>query len=112
MLTLIIFIAGCIGLYGIFAKAGIEPWKALIPFYNAYLLLQIAGKPAWWLLLFLIPLVNIFIFAIVGIELGKRFGKSVPYGLGLGLLGAVFMIHLAYFDDAKYSETADNGQAP
>lgn len=41
------------GIWATFNKAGIAGWKSLIPIYNQVLLLQIANKPTWWLILFL-----------------------------------------------------------
>ena len=38
-------------------------WACIIPIYNVYIMLKIVGKPWWWLLLMLIPFVNI-IYAI------------------------------------------------
>ncbi len=41
-----------------------NPWLAWIPIANIILACQIAGKPWWWVFLFLIPIVN-FVLAIV-----------------------------------------------
>ena len=43
----------------VFTKAGQPGWPALIPIYSTYILLKVIGRPGWWLLLFLVPLVNI-----------------------------------------------------
>ena len=43
----------------IFTKAGEPGWASIIPIYNVFVLLRVAGKPAWWILLLLIPLGNI-----------------------------------------------------
>ena len=51
-LALVLTIAG---LWGIFKKAGRPGWLSIIPVYNIVVLLQVVGKPWWWLLLFLIP---------------------------------------------------------
>jgi hypothetical protein len=45
----------------IFTKADEAGWKSLIPFYNTYIMLVIAGLPGWYLVLLLIPFVNIII---------------------------------------------------
>jgi len=65
LLVAILVIAG---LWRVFTKAGKPGWAALIPIYNLIVLLQIVGKPAWWLLLFLIPGVNVImlIFILIG----------------------------------------------
>jgi len=55
-----------IGGWKVFEKAGQSGWAILIPIYNVYILLKIAGRPGWWLLLYFIPAVNIVIAIIVG----------------------------------------------
>lgn len=47
-----------IAMWRIFTKAGQPGWAAIIPFYNIYVLMKVVGRPGWWLILFLIPLVN------------------------------------------------------
>jgi chromate transport protein ChrA len=47
------------GFWKVFVKAGQPGWASIIPIYNLYVLTQIVGKPAWWVILFFIPLVNV-----------------------------------------------------
>ncbi len=88
-------------LWKVFVKAGQEGWKSIIPFYNIYVLLQIVGRPGWWLVLFFIPFVNFIIAIIVVIDLAKSFGKGAGFGIGLALLGIIFYPILG-FGDATY----------
>jgi hypothetical protein len=90
------------GLWKVFVKAGHPGWAAIIPIYNVYILLKIAGRPGWWLILFLIPLVNLAIGIVVSIDIAKRFGKGVGFGIGLALLGIIFYPILG-FGDAVYT---------
>ena len=39
------------GLWKTFAKAGEPGWAAIVPFYNVYVMTQIVGRPAWWVVL-------------------------------------------------------------
>lgn len=55
----------------------------LIPIYNLYILLKIVGRPTWWIVLFLIPLVNIVAACLVAIDLAKAFGQSTVFGVVL-----------------------------
>ena len=48
-----------VGMWKTFEKAGKPGWAAIVPIYNAAVLLQVAGKPSWWLFLLFIPLVNL-----------------------------------------------------
>lgn len=92
-------------MWAIFAKAGKPGWAALIPIYNLIVLLEIVGKPWWWLLLILIPLVNV-VFAVWTYNLlSKSFGKSEGFTVGLILLSFIFLPILA-FGDAQYQGPA------
>ena len=92
LLALVMIVAFC----KVFEKAGEAWWKALIPIYSWFVMVMIAGKPWWWGLLILIPIVNIFIYFMINIALAKRFGQGVVFGLGLALLGFVFFPLLAF----------------
>jgi len=85
----------------IFEKAGEPGWQAIIPIYNAFIILKIAGKPAWWFLLYLIPFVNIIIGFMVILELAIKFNKDFPYALGIIFLPFIFLPMLA-FGKAEY----------
>lgn len=94
----------------LFTKAGRAWWKALIPFYNIYVWLQIVGRPGWWLILYFIPLVNIVIMIIVAFDAAKAYGKSWLYALGILLLPMVTYPILA-FGNAQYV-LGGGGNAP
>ena len=88
-------------MWKVFTKAGKPGWGAIIPIYNIILLLEIAGKPLWWIILMLVPFVNIVVFIIVTVDVAKNFGKGVGFAIGMILLGIIFWPILA-FGDAKY----------
>jgi len=90
-----------VALWKVFAKAGKPGWAAIVPIYNTIVMLQVAGRPVWWILLLLVPIVNIVILFIVMIDLAKNFGKGVGFGIGLALLTFIFLPILA-FGDAQY----------
>lgn len=85
----------------IFEKADQPGWAAIIPIYNLVVVLRIIGRPMWWILLLLIPIINIFAAAIISIDLAKSFGKGTGFGIGLWLLGFIFGPILA-FGNATY----------
>ena len=86
----------------VFTKAGQPGWASIVPIYNLIILLTIARKPLWWILLMLIPLVNFVIAIIVAIEIAKNFGKSSGFGIGLAFLPFIFYPILAW-SDAQYA---------
>jgi hypothetical protein len=89
------------GVWKVFTKAGKPGWGAIIPIYNVILLLEIAGRPIWWIILMFIPLVNLVVAIIVAIDVARNFGKGTGFGLGLALLGFIFYPILG-FSDAQY----------
>jgi hypothetical protein len=89
----------------IFTKAGKPGWACIIPIYNIIVLLQIVGKPWWWLLLMLIPIVNIVLIIWMINLLSKSFGHGVGFTLGLIFLGIIFYPILA-FGDSQYKGPA------
>ena len=88
-----------VSIWKIFEKAGKPGWAAIVPFYNIIVLLEIVKKPIWWIVLILIPLVNIVVAIIVYVELAKAFGKSAGFGIGMIFLSFIFLPMLAFGDD-------------
>lgn len=85
----------------IFAKAGKPGWAVIIPIYNIIVMLEIVNRPIWWIILFLIPVVNFVVGIIVILDLAKSFGKSTGFAVGMILLGIIFYPMLA-FGGAQY----------
>ncbi len=93
VLILLIYIAA---MWRIFEKAGKPGWASIIPIYNLIVLLEIVGKPWWWLLLMFIPIVNV-IFGVWAINLlSKSFGQNEGFTLGLIFLGFIFYPMLGF----------------
>src|SRR2546426_12504901 len=70
-------------MWKVFTKAGKPGWAAIIPIYNYIVLLQIAGKPVWWIFLFLVPLANLVVLILMYAGVAKNFGKGTRFALGL-----------------------------
>ena len=90
-----------VAMWKVFTKAGRPGWAAIIPIYNIYVWCKIVGRPGWWVILMLIPLVNIVVGIIVCIDMAKSFGKGVGFGIGIALLGIIFLPILG-FGSAQY----------
>lgn len=105
LVTMIIYLALIIlmlaGMWKIFEKAGKPGWAAIIPIYNIIVLIEIVGKPIWWIALMLIPCVSIVASIWMTNLLSKSFGKSEGFTVGLVLLPFIFYPMLG-FGDAKY----------
>jgi hypothetical protein len=85
-------------LWKLYSKAGKPGWAAIIPIYNYVILLEIVGKPVWWIILMLIPLVNFVVLIIIIVEFAKSYGKSGGYAVGLLFLPIIFFPMLAFGD--------------
>ena len=99
LVYLAIIIAFLAGMWKMFEKAGKPGWAAIIPIYNLVVLVEITGRPIWWAVLLLIPCVQLIFFLIVSIDLAKSFGKSELFGIGIWLLGFIFIPILGFGSD-------------
>ena len=106
LIQLAIVAAVLVGAWKVFEKAGKPGWAAIIPIYNAIVLLEIVGRPIWWIILLLIPCVNVIISLIVSIDLAKSFGKNELFGVGLWLLGFIFIPILGFGSDRYVGPSA------
>jgi hypothetical protein len=75
-------------------------WWAWVPILNIVLLVQIAKKPLWWILLFFIPLVNLIIIILIWVGICEARGKSpaLVIGLLIPVVNLVVMGYLAFSD--------------
>jgi hypothetical protein len=106
ILYLAIVVIIIIAWWKIFTKAGKPGWAILIPIYNIIVMLEIVGKPTWWIvIILLVPIANI-IFLIWMINLlSLSFGKDVGFTLGILFLGFIF-IPILGFGSAEYQGPA------
>jgi signal peptidase I len=92
-----------ISLYFLFPKAGVAGWKGLVPGLNFVEWCKIIGRKeahAAWLLF---PIVNIFIYAGMAIDMVRSFGKHGFGDSALAVIGAPFyFFYLAFSDKETY----------
>ncbi len=94
------------GFWMTFTKAGEAGWKSIIPIWNLIVLLRIAGKPLWWIILLIIPIVNIVVSLIVMLGVARNFGKGGGFGVGLWLLSFIFFPILGFGSATYQARTA------
>ena len=110
LLTFIIIslIASLVGLMKIFEKAGQAGWKAFIPFYNAYVWLQIIEKPMWWLIFAFLPFINVFMWFLFAVETAKTFNKNLLWEQGLAaVVPFAYLPYLGFSKDEQYQVKAE-----
>lgn len=91
----------------IFKKAGVEPWKAWVPIYNNWVLLELGDQKGFWAVLALIPFVNIvsIVFMFIAMyNIGLKLGKESWFVLLAIFLPLVWLIWLA-FDKSTWNGT-------
>ena len=100
LVSLVLSIIVIAGMWKIYSKAGKPGWAAIIPIYNLIVLFEITGKPLWWIILFLIPVVNfiapLIVMIFVYIALAERFERGVGTALGLFFLPFIFVPMLGF----------------
>ncbi|HSX16908.1 MAG TPA: DUF5684 domain-containing protein [Patescibacteria group bacterium] len=94
-----------VSMWKVFTKAKQPGWASLVPIYDTLVLLKIVGRPWYWLLLMMIPIVNIVLAVIVYNDLSKSFGKGVGMTLLLLFLPFIGLPMLA-FGSAQYQGPA------
>jgi signal peptidase I len=75
-----------------FEKAGVPGWKAFVPFYNTWIILELGKRPRHWFFWQFIPIVGWFISMGIFIEFVKTFGKHKLYEHAMAAL-----LPVAYF---------------
>ena len=113
VIALIVVVPCVIGMWPIFTKAGRPGWTALIPIYNLYVYLKVAGKSGWLILLYLVPVVNFIVDLFVSLGLARRFGRSTLFGVvAIWLVRPVGLLILG-FGNAEYESGGQSaGQQP
>lgn len=99
---LVLIIIALAGMWKTFSKANIPGILAIIPIVNLFFLPQVAGKPAWWGVLFFIPLINIVVVILVKMGISERFNRGLGTTLGLIFLPFIFYCILG-FGSAKWT---------
>ena len=105
--SLIGYLIYAFALVGVFRKADEPVWQAFVPIWNAIVLIKVSGKPIWWIILYLIPIVNIVIAILVLHGLSTSFGHGAGFTVGLVFLGIIFLYILGY--DSKPYQGATAG---
>lgn len=88
----LILVAG----WKMYVKAGQQGWVSLIPIINILGLLKIVHRPWWWILLLMIPFVNVVVGIIIMLDLAKAFGHGVGMALVLVFLTVIGYLVLGF----------------
>ncbi len=103
IVTIAVILTIIAGVWKIFTKAGRKGWEALIPVHNVVTLMEIAGKPGWWVFFIFVPIINTVIYIMLLHFLSKKFGHGIGFTLGLIFFPFIFCPILA-FGPSQYAE--------
>ncbi len=94
------------GTWKLYKKAGQQPWAAIIPIYNAIVLMKIINRPKWWVILLFIPIVNLIMIPVIWVETIRSFGRHttletwlVVLSLGLYIYYVNYALKVTYIED-------------
>ncbi len=92
-----------IGVYGLFKKAGIASWKAFIPFYNTWCMVEKTGLKKFWFWLQFIPIAGQFITIWIVIIFVMHFGQfTFLQHAALVLLPFIYLPYVGFSKDVRW----------
>jgi signal peptidase I len=94
---------GVVAQWSLYEKCGQPGVACIVPIWNLIVWLRIVGRPAWQILLLLVPVYNIYFFFKVFIEICQCFGKTsmLDYFLVV-VFNAPYVIYLGLSADTEY----------
>lgn len=95
LVAIVILVLTIAAMWRVFQRAGQPGWAVVVPIYNAVVLMRVARLSAWWVLLLVVPLVNLVVLLVAAVGVAHRFERSAAFGFGLWLLPFVFYPLLA-----------------
>ena len=119
LMIIAFYVIVIVGGWKTYVKAGHPGWGVIIPFYNIWLWVKIAGRPPSWfwiilvgVLLSWIPIVGwllaiaIWIMMLfLALDVAKNFGHGGGFGVLLWLFAPIMMLILG-FGDSQYRQVA------
>jgi signal peptidase I len=93
-----------IGLYGMFKKAGIAGWKALIPIYNTWCMVHKMQLKIVWFILQFIPIAGQFITIWITIKFVEHFGRfGFLHHAATVFVPFIYFPYLGFSDKERYA---------
>lgn len=102
LLAVVLLVVGAVAKWKLFLKAGQPGLAAFIPVYDIFAALRMVGRPDWHIVLFLIPVYNIYFGFKLMVEIAQSFGKFSWVDYILVILFNIFYLFnlgLSYEED-------------
>ncbi len=87
-----------VGYWKVFTKIGLPGWMGIIPFVNVYMLFKARGErdPVVWLILSLIPCINIIAMWFLANDTAELFDKEIGWKLFLFFIPGISHLVLGF----------------
>jgi hypothetical protein len=103
-----VYLYACLCIFIIAKKLDVPaPWTAWIPLVQLWTIVSSAGKPGWWVILFIVPIVGTIVYFYLWICITENLGKNK----WLGLLMLLPVINLIFMGMLAFSKTETRGGA-
>ena len=102
IIAMAVAVIGIVSIWKLFTKAGKPGWAAIVPIYNNIVMLEIVGRPLWWVVLYFVPFANIVVSVMVALETAKVFGKDTVFGVLMILFPVPMYPILAFSKNTQY----------
>src|SRR4030042_3528032 len=91
-----------------------SPWIAFVPIIQIWTFVRCAGKPWWWILLLLIPFINIILIIYLYMCIAENMGKHKWLGLIVLIpyIGALILLGLLAFSKSEKPGRAIESTTP
>ncbi len=98
VIYLAVFVVFLVGYWKVFTKLGLPGWMGIIPLVNVYMLFKARGthEPVVWLILSLIPCINIIAMWMLANDTAELFGKELGWKIFLFLIPGISHIVLGF----------------
>ena len=104
LIFIICVIGWHVGMYGMFKKAGIKAWKAFIPLYNTWCIVEKIKLKKIWFFLQLIPIAGQFITIWITIKFVEHFGRfNFWHHAATVLIPFIYFPYLGFSKNEKYA---------
>lgn len=91
-LILYVYMAWCLMVIAQKTGHGDSAWMAWIPIINIFLMLMVGNKPAWWIILLFIPIVNLIIAVITWMGIAEARGRESWWGILIFIPGVNLIV--------------------
>jgi signal peptidase I len=83
--------------------AGRQPWEALLPVYNVYVMIRVIERPWWWLILVLLPGVGNVMMIVILYELLHVFRLGTLKNILITIFTVgLYMAYLSFAEELQY----------